>query len=224
MLLENSNQEFNKNPPELRLPQSLLDKLWIKMSETYGYRWTSQYGRSAGQDHAWAIALKGMNGNQLANGMIELFKRSRDFPWPPTSLQFKEMCLLVPDLPNEGKAWNEALMQKYTHPAVKIAANATGIFDLRRSCPEDKQLRDVFAMNYAIVTRRVQLGESLDEPMHLAISNGTTEIQRSNDHAEAVLSQRIKDQKLPPGAEAFRLLIKSRTRKCLIGPKDSDLV
>jgi hypothetical protein len=38
----------------------------------------------------------------------------------------------------------EALMENYTHPAVKVAANATGLFDLRAAKQENKRLRGDF--------------------------------------------------------------------------------
>lgn len=156
-----SEQPLPSDKPE-KLPQALMDKLWIKMAEMYGHRWTSNFGVSADPGHSWATVLKGLTGEQLANGLNELVERADEFDWPPPANVFRSMCLQVPGLPSEAQAWDEARAGTYSHPAVRIAAEATSTFDLHTAKNNDKALRQRFERNYAIVMRRAQTGQPLE--------------------------------------------------------------
>mgnify|MGYP003600549650 CR=1 FL=1 len=142
------------------LSQNNLDKLWLAMTETYGHRWTSNFGVSADQNHAWAKHLSGLTGLQIANGLNAL--SGMGLAWPPSAPEFRAMCLQVPGLPSEAQAWDEARSGKYSHKAVKIAAEATSTFDLHTGKNNDKALRQRFERNYAIVMRRAQTGQPLE--------------------------------------------------------------
>lgn len=160
-LLTRSEQPLPTEKPE-KLSQGLMDNLWIKMSEMYGHRWTSNFGVSADPDHSWATVLKGLNGKQIANGLNQLVEKCEEFDWPPPANVFRGMCLQVAGLPSEAQAWDEARAGKYSHPAVRIAAEATSTFDLHGGSNNDKALRQRFERNYAIVMRRAQTGQPLE--------------------------------------------------------------
>lgn len=148
--------------PSAMLPQALLDKLWIKMAEFYGHRWTSSFGVIADPEHTWAKVLSGVTGAQLANGLHALVERSAEFDWPPPANVFLSLCQQVKGLPSEAQAWDEARAGTYSHPAVRIAAEATSTFDLHTADNGDKLLRQRFERNYAIVMRRAQTGQPLE--------------------------------------------------------------
>lgn len=148
--------------PSAMLPQALLDKLWIKMAEFYGHRWTSSFGVIADPEHTWAKVLSGVTGAQLANGLHALVERSAEFDWPPPANVFLSLCQQVKGLPSEAQAWDEARAGTYSHPAVRIAAEATSTFDLHSGSNKDKALRQRFERNYAIVMRRAQTGQPLE--------------------------------------------------------------
>lgn len=156
-----SEQPLPSETPE-RLSQGLLDNLWIKMSEMYGHRWTSNFGVSADPGHSWASVLKGLTGQQIANGLNTLVEKGHEFDWPPPANVFRAMCLQVAGLPSEAQAWDEARAGMYSHPAVRIAAEATSTFDLHTAKNSDKALRQRFERNYAIVMRRAQTGQPLE--------------------------------------------------------------
>lgn len=157
-----SEQPLPSEKPE-KLSQKLMDNLWIKMSEMYGHRWTSNFGVSADPGHSWASVLKGITGQQIANGLNALVEKKADeFDWPPPANVFRSMCLQVPGLPSEAQAWDEARAGKYSHKAVQIAAEATSTFDLHSGSSKDKALRQRFERNYAIVMRRAQTGQPLE--------------------------------------------------------------
>lgn len=160
-LLTRSETPLPNEIPE-KLPQPLMDKLWLKMTEMYGHRWTANFGVSADHTHSWASVLKGISGQQLANGLNVLVEKGDEFDWPPPANVFRTMCLEVPGLPSEAQAWDEARSGRYSHPAVRIAAEATSTFDLHVGSNKDKALLQRFERNYAIVMRRAQTGQPLE--------------------------------------------------------------
>lgn len=172
-LQNRSEQPLQSDKPE-KLPQNLMDSLWIKMSEMYGHRWTSNFGASAEPGHSWATVLKGLSGQQIANGLNALVEKGEEFDWPPPANVFRSMCLQVPGLPSEAQAWDEARSGKYSHAAVRIAAEATSTFDLHTAKNNDKALRQRFERNYAIVTRRAQTGQPLEGRIAKGLGHDST--------------------------------------------------
>lgn len=81
------------------LAESLIRRVWLRMTEIYGHKWTSAFGDDAmtGAGETWAKALRDLPPNQLATG-IEACAVASD-PWPPTLPQFRALCLSIPDLP-----------------------------------------------------------------------------------------------------------------------------
>ena len=158
-----------------KLPQPLLDKLWLKMAEIYGRRWTGSFGVSVDQSHAWAATLGGLTGEQIAVGLNALActedKQLQD--WPPAAPQFRALCLSRDPgafgLPSEEQAYREACRRAYrngpslarpwSHPAVCHAALETGFHTL--STLKEDASRKLFARNYGIACRMVMDGEPL---------------------------------------------------------------
>lgn len=192
-----------------RMPQPLLDKLWIKMSEMYGHRWTSNFGVSADMSHSWATVLKGITGKQIANGLNVLVEKGDEFDWPPPANVFRAMCLQVPGLPSEAQAWNEARSGKYSHKAVKIAAEATSTFDLHAGSSKDKALRQRFERNYAIVVRRAQTGQPLEGRIAHGIGHDSSrpreqvQLEHSRKEAEALVIA----QGIPANPQSARAML-----------------
>lgn len=167
------------------------------MTETYGHRWTSSFGVLPRADHAWAKHLTGLNGRQIANGLAQMSNLDTE-GWPPSAPQFRKLCLHVTGLPSEAEAWQEALAGKYSHEAVRIAAENTSTFDLRSGKPDDKALRQRFERNYAIVMRRAQTGQALNGKIAEGIGHDSMrprehiQLEHSRREAEAlVLAQGI---------------------------------
>ena len=192
-----------------RMPQPLLDKLWIKMSEMYGHRWTSNFGVSADMSHSWATVLKGITGKQIANGLNVLVEKGDEFDWPPPANVFRAMCLQVPGLPSEAQAWDEARSGKYSHKAVKIAAEATSTFDLHAGSSKDKALRQRFERNYAIVVRRAQTGQPLEGRIAHGIGHDSSrpreqvQLEHSRNEAEELVIA----QGIPANPQSARAML-----------------
>src|SRR5690606_28903373 len=165
---EKPSQPEQQQTPKLR--QGLLDKLWLKMTEMYGHRWTASFGVSADQDHAWAATLGGLTGVQIAKGLAELAARGDD--WPPSAPEFRKLCEgASPELlglPSTSAAYREACRIAHPaadragiHPAVYHAACETGFFELA-SLPEEKSRR-LFERAYGLTVQMILDGLPLRE-------------------------------------------------------------
>ncbi|WP_405120793.1 replication protein P [Pseudomonas leptonychotis] len=154
-----------------KLRQGLLDNLWLKMTELYGHRWTGSFGVSADQSHAWAAALGGLTGPQIAVGLASLV--ASDEKWPPSAPEFRALCEnrdpACFGLPCEALAYQEACRRAHpaggaveapwSHPAVCHAALETGFSHLA-TLKEDAS-RKLFARNYQAACRMVMDGQPL---------------------------------------------------------------
>lgn len=194
---EAQSQPEPQQTPKLR--QGLLDKLWLKMTEMYGHRWTASFGVSADQGHAWAAALGGLSGTQIASGLAALAARGDD--WPPSAPEFRRLCEgASPEamgLPNEERAYREACRiahpaadRSSVHPAVYHAACETGLYELANLSQEKS--RRLFSRAYAVTVRMIANGEPLREiPKALpeTVSVRTPEVGRA---ALAALRSKVK--------------------------------
>ncbi len=73
-------------------------RLWQRMAEIYGHRWTSAYGDDAGASagQTWAKGLAGLSVAQIAAGLDAALASADD--WPPTLPAFRSMCFGIPAL------------------------------------------------------------------------------------------------------------------------------
>lgn len=191
------------------LARPLLDKLWIKMAEFYGHRWTSSFGVVADPEHTWAKALKDITGVQIANGLNALMDRPAEFDWPPPANVFRDLCLQVKGLPSEAQAWDEARAGTYSHPAVRIAAEATSTYDLHTSESNDKALRQRFERNYAIVMRRAQTGQPLEGRIAKGLGHDSMRPreQVQLEHSRKVADDLVAILEIPKDPKSCRALL-----------------
>lgn len=80
------------------LPENLIRRLWERMTEIYGHRWTSAYGEDAGKGAGvtWAKGLAGLSVEQIATGVDAAVSSTEG--WPPTLPEFRAMCFNIPSL------------------------------------------------------------------------------------------------------------------------------
>ena len=133
-------------------------------------------------------------------------------PFAPSVGEFIAMCTPSAEdfgMPTAADAWVEALIGTYSHDGVRIAANETGIFDLRSAKQEDKSLRARFDRAYAIVIRRAQEGQPLDGKILTGIGHDSqkTEFQQANDLADQQARARIIQQGIPADGKSARALL-----------------
>lgn len=153
---------------------------------------------------------------QIEFGLQKCRKLSR--PFAPSVGEFIAMCVPGPEdfgMPTPADAWIEALMGAYSHEGVKIAAVATGLFDLRSATQEDKGLRQRFNHNYTIVLRRAQAGQPLDGKILTGIGHDTqkTPMELAEEQAEQQMRERIAKQGIPADGASARELLMTKFRK-----------
>lgn len=133
-------------------------------------------------------------------------------PFAPSVGEFIAMCVAGPEdfgMPAPAAAWMEALMAVYSHEAVRIAANETGIFDLRAAKQEDKGLRERFERSYAIVVRRAREGQPLDGKILTGIGHDSqkTAFELASELADQQTQARILQQGIPADGKSARALL-----------------
>lgn len=74
------------------------DYIWARMASRYGHRWTSQFGDSADgiAGAEWSAALAGLSQAAIRCGFDRDLVRGDS--WPPSSTQFRALCLEIPTL------------------------------------------------------------------------------------------------------------------------------
>lgn len=154
--------------------------------------------------------------NQVEFGIKQC--RKSGSPFAPSIGQFIQWCTPGPEaygMPSKADAWMEALMGTPSHESVRIAANATGQFDLRASKQDDKGMRARFERNYEIVLRRAQAGQPLDGKILTAIGHDSqkTALELADELAEQENQARIIKQGIPVDGASARELLMSKFRK-----------
>lgn len=67
---------------------TLVDVLWIKMTEIYGHKWMSSFGEKP--TGTWTKVLNQIGRKQMALGLKRCFDRTD--PWPPSLVEFRQLC------------------------------------------------------------------------------------------------------------------------------------
>ena len=73
---------------EQPLGNDIMDRLWLRMTEIYGHKWTSAYGDKPLT--IWANALGRFDNNQLKTGLEKMLENNIE--WPPTLTEFMALC------------------------------------------------------------------------------------------------------------------------------------
>ncbi|MCX2891746.1 replication protein P [Pseudomonas sp. DCB_BI] len=130
-------------------------------------------------------------------------------PFAPSVGEFIAMCQPTPEdfgMPAPAAAWVEALLGVYSHEGVKIAAVATGLFDLRAAQQNDKGLQARFDRAYDIVLRRAKEGQPLDGKIATGIGHDSQKslIELADEYASQRQARLLHLQQIPSSAAACR--------------------
>ena len=130
-------------------------------------------------------------------------------PFAPSVGEFIAMCVPSPEdfgMPAPADAWLEALMGSYSHEAVRLAAEATGLFDLRAAKQEDKGLRARFDRNYEVILRRAQANQPLDGKIATGIGHDSqkSELELAEEFASQRQARLLATQGVPTTGAAAR--------------------
>ncbi|MBM5460266.1 hypothetical protein H8F21_22130 [Pseudomonas sp. P66] len=183
-------------------------RIFATLKITFPAWYEKHYGDEKAEAMArrvWLSSIDGVGDEAIDRGLRRLVVECK---FPPAPCDFLELCRRVDDLPPVEHAWHEALQGKYTHEAVKVAAEATGTFDLRQAKATDKALYQRFERNYAIVQRRAQNAQPLDGKIPTGIgheSKTPRQIQLAASHQEA--RDLMAAQNIPTDPKAARALL-----------------
>lgn len=162
------------------------------MKITYPAWYEKYYGDQKSERLAkriWITGIKTLTNAQVDHGLQRMVIESE---YPPKLKDFIALCTGTDDLPNLEVAWYEALSSSYSHPVVKIAAQLTGIFELRRSGYDNSSLKRRFEYYLSQVVKRFIEGKTLTEVA--AALETTPLLVRVEQEAEQRVMERIKEQ------------------------------
>lgn len=71
------------------LEERFVDRLWLRMTEMFGVRWTKQYGERD-SDGFWARGLADMQPEELKAGLAAVLDSGAI--WPPSLPEFRKLC------------------------------------------------------------------------------------------------------------------------------------
>lgn len=130
-------------------------------------------------------------------------------PFAPSVGEFIAMCVPSPEdfgMPAPADAWLEALMGTFSHEAVKLASEATGLFDLRAAKQEDKGLRARFDRNYEVILRRARASQPLDGKIATGIGHDgqKSELELAEEFASQRQARLLATQGVPTTGAAAR--------------------
>lgn len=76
---------------------SVMERLWTRMTEAYGSTWTRQYGLAyEGAFQTWKKALLSLTAIEISNGFDRAIDRHPEYP--PKLGQFRELCQWPPEV------------------------------------------------------------------------------------------------------------------------------
>ncbi len=75
--------------PSVKQPETVIDRLWSRMTQVYGHKWTSSFGEFD-QDDTWGKGLADLSLDQIKTGFVSCLDSDQE--WPPTLPQFRQFC------------------------------------------------------------------------------------------------------------------------------------
>lgn len=169
-----------------------VNKVFTTLKITYPAWYEKHYGDQKSERLAkriWITGIRTLTTAQVDQGLQRMVIESE---YPPKLKDFIALCIATDNLPNLEVAWYEALNSSYSHPVVKIAAQLTGVFELRRSGYDNSSLKRRFEYYLSQVLKRFTEGKALTD---VATALETTPLlERVEQEAEQRVMERIKEQ------------------------------
>lgn len=195
----------NVTPMEQGL-RDAVRRIFTTLKITFPAWYEKHFGEARAEQLArrvWRETIIDLSDEAVDRGLHRMVKECK---FPPAPSDFLELCQRVDNMPAVQDAWHEALLGKYSHEAVRIAAEATGTFDLRAATGKEKSLYQRFERNYAIVQRRAQNAQPLDGGIAQGISHESgMKAQLARSHQEA--RDLVTAQNIPTNGKAARELL-----------------
>ncbi|MCM8743603.1 replication protein P [Pseudomonas koreensis] len=194
--------------------RSAVRRVFATLKTAYPAWYEKHYGDTKAEQLArrvWMSVIQELGDEAVNRGLHRMVQECK---FPPSPSDFLDLCKQVKGLPSIQQAWDEARAGKYTHKAVKVAAEATSLFDLRSALDGDKALFQRFERNYAIVMRRAQTGQPLEGRIAKGLSHDSMrpreQIQLEHSRQEA---ERIVDVlEIPKDPKACRAMLLAKLK------------
>ena len=145
------------------IAEPLLRRLWQRMAEIYGHRWTSAYGDDAGGSagQTWAKGLGGVSPAMLAFGLGAVLGQADE--WPPTLPRFRALCFGIPAFA-QVRAEINARGTRRSPFAVLVWSNLDAQrYRMADADKADRLLREAYDLASEHVTRGGPLPEPREE-------------------------------------------------------------
>lgn len=139
----------------------------------------------------WLEGIKRLTTEQVVRGLKRMVIEC-DFP--PRIKEFMELCQRVDGLVNLDLAWCEALIGRYSHPVVKVAAELTGVFELRHASYESASLKKRFEFYFVKVRDNYSQNKPLKNVAKWHQDNNDSLLIKVEQQAEERINERIKQQ------------------------------
>lgn len=75
-------------PSTANINASHIDRLWMRMTNIFGHKWTSSFG--AEPSETWLAGLIDMSEDEVRTGLLACLNWPEE--WPPTLPQFRALC------------------------------------------------------------------------------------------------------------------------------------
>lgn len=159
------SQRNESHLPGQALPENVVHRLWSRMAEVYGQKWTSAFGVDAttGAGATWAKGLAGISAAQIGAGIAAAMS-SAD-PWPPSLPQFRALCLGIPDFAVVQYELRTPASERT--PFARLVWSYVDGWKMRQASTQESErmLRDA----YGIAREHVMRGGEMPEPPIAAI-------------------------------------------------------
>ena len=141
-------------------------RLWERMTEAYGFRWTSAFGEDAGRGAGltWAAVLADLAVEQIAAGLEAAV---RSYRWPPTLTEFRELCLGIPHFPAVRFELQDRNAERSPFALLVWSKLDSFRFTRADSDTADRMLREA----YALAREHVLAGKPMPEKPAAAIEH-----------------------------------------------------
>lgn len=164
------------------------------MLALFGHTWASQYGTEANgiAGETWAVALAGVTGKQIADGLRVTMTLGKDFP--PSAPRFRALCMNIPSQPMASR------MIYGKEPSSPFSRHMWGYIDAFRFRTAemektDRMIADAYGMTTEFIMRGGQLPEEpaalLEAPRADPVTRTDEESTEFYERREAVAQREI---------------------------------
>lgn len=139
----------------------------------------------------WLTGIRTLTATQVDKGLQRMVL---EYSFPPKLKEFISLCKRVDGLVSADMAWEEALLARYSHEIVKVAAYLTGINELKQASHDNAGLRKRFEFYFNQVTDNFIKGKALQNVAKLKQIQADELLCKVELEAEQRVKARIEQQ------------------------------